>query len=187
MILLKNTAADPPPDAPRRKIIDTGFIILACFTIGAGIAVWWLKGAGRLAEITAETMGFLAVLSPKILAGVFIAATVPLILPKEKVRSWIGRESGLRGLAIAGGLGAVVPGGPMMIFLLAAGIGTAGADMGAITAFVSGWALLSLNRTLIWELSFLPVDLVALRVALCLPIPVVIGVMARAITEMRRS
>lgn len=44
---------------------------------------------------------------------------------------------------------------------------------------ISGWVLLSVYRTLVWELSFLPADLVALRLLLTLPLPLVLGFAAR--------
>ncbi|WP_316859536.1 hypothetical protein [uncultured Cohaesibacter sp.] len=51
----------------------------------------------------------------------------------------------------------------MMIFPLAAGFVAAGADLGAIIAFVSSWNLLGLNRTLIWEFSFFAPEMVWVR------------------------
>lgn len=178
---LKNIAADPPPEQPVRRVFDTGFAILAASALVAGALVVVLKGWDRAAEIAIEELGFMAMLVPKIAAGMFIAAVLPLLLPRQKVAVWIGRESGLRGLLLAAFAGAAIPGGPAMTFPLAASFGLVGADIGAIMAFVSSWALLSLNRTLIWEFSFLPVDLVWWRVLLCLPFPILIGLGARAI------
>ncbi|MBR9650703.1 hypothetical protein [Thalassovita aquimarina] len=176
---MKNITADPPPAPRRRKVIDNGFLVLLAFTVAGGIGVMVKSGIGRVGEIAVETLGFIAVLSPKIAAGVFIAATLPLILPRDRVAAWIGRNSGLRGLSIAMLAGMVIPGGPAMTFPLAAGFAAAGADLGAIIAFVSGWSLLSLNRTLIWEFSFLPHDMVALRWIVSLPLPVLLGFAVR--------
>ena len=176
---MKNVPSDPPPEPRRRKVIDGGFLVLLAFTILGATGVVLKSGIGRVGEIMVETFGFIAVLSPKIAAGVFIAATLPLILPKDRVAAWIGHNSGLRGLTIATLAGMVIPGGPAMTFPLAAGFAAAGADMGAVIAFASGWSLLSLNRTLIWEFSFLPHDLVMLRWILSLPAPVLLGLAVR--------
>jgi len=183
MLSLKNTKADPPSELKPRKIIDGGFLVLFGFTLAAGLIVALTKGLDRVEEIIAETLWFLALLSPKIAAGIFIAATLPLILPKDKVGRWIGVESGLRGLVLATVAGAAIPGGPMMTFPLAAGFGIAGADLGAMLAFVTGWSLLGLNRTLIWEFSFLPHDLVWTRYLLSLPFPVLVGLGARVLRK----
>lgn len=175
------SAPPPPPPGRQRPVIDAGFLVLAGLTLLAGILVAVQAGPGRLWVIVLETFGFLALLMPKIIGGVFIAASLPLLLPRETVTTWIGRESGLRGLALAAFAGAAIPGGPMMTFPLAAGFAVAGADIGAVMAFVSGWNLLSLNRTLIWEFSFLPAELVWTRFLICLPLPVVLGLGARAL------
>jgi len=66
---------------------------------------------------------------------------------------------------------AVIPGGPSATIPLVAGLMAAGAGV----ALFSAWVLYELNRTLIWELSFLPAHLVGLRVLVCLPVPVLVG------------
>jgi uncharacterized membrane protein YraQ (UPF0718 family) len=182
----KSIAADRPQERARRRIVDGGFLVLASFTLVCGVLVLVTEGAGRARDIAAGTFGFAALLAPKIAAGVFIAATLPMLLPRERVGRLIGRESGLRGLAVATACGAALPGGPMMTFPLAAGLGVAGADLGAVVAFVSGWSLLGLNRTLIWEFSFLPADLVWARYLVCLPMPVLLGLAARAVVPRGR-
>jgi uncharacterized membrane protein YraQ (UPF0718 family) len=182
---LKNTEADPPPIRKKRRVIDGSFLVLSAFTAVAGIAVFLSSGAGRTLKIVSDTFAFIVVLSPKIAAGIFIAATLPLMLPKEHVGRLIGRESGLRGLLTAAFCGAALPGGPMMTFPVAASLGVAGADLGAMITFISGWSLLGLNRTLIWEFSFLPADLVWTRYLLSLPVPILLGLAVRTVSRAR--
>ena len=74
---LKNTEADPPPIRKKRRVIDGSFLVLSAFTAVAGIAVFLSSGAGRTLEIVSDTFAFIIVLSPKIAAGIFIAATLP--------------------------------------------------------------------------------------------------------------
>ena len=102
-----------------------------------------------------------------------------MFLPRERILALVGPESGVRGLAIATTAGAIIPGGPATTMPLAVGLMAAGADFGAGLALVLGWMLLGVNRVLIWELSFLPADLVLLRVLLSLPAPILIGLVAR--------
>lgn len=185
MLSLKNIAADPPPEQKSRRVFDGSFLVLLVLTLVGGIAVAVVSGWGRVGDILLETFGFLTILAPKIGAGIFIAATLPILLPRDRVGRLIGRESGVRGLVVAAACGAALPGGPMMTFPLAAGLGAAGADMGAVVAFISGWSLLGLNRTLIWEFSFLPSDLVWTRYLLSLPVPVLLGLAARAVVQRR--
>jgi uncharacterized membrane protein YraQ (UPF0718 family) len=187
MLSFKNNAAEPPPCRKPRKVFDGSFLVLLFLTGLGGLGVVWMSGPSRMVDIVVETLGFLGLLSPKIAAGIFIAATLPMLLPRDTVGRLVGRESGLRGLIVAAACGAALPGGPMMTFPLAAGLTVAGADLGAMIAFISGWSLLGLNRTLIWEFSFLPADLVWTRYALSLPMPVVLGLAARAVAQRRRA
>ena len=187
MPLLRSTAepnAGPlepgPNDTPlgRQRAFDTSFLILLALAIAAAIGVAVLKGPMRVVEIVAIYLGFLAILSPKVLCGFFVAASVPILVPREVLTRWVGRESGINGLGVATLAGALIPGGPMMIFPLAAGFRAAGAGTGTIVAFVTAWCLYGLNRTVIWEMSFLHIDFVLLRVLICLPFPVLAGLLA---------
>ena len=87
----------PPPPAPARRIVDGGFLVLLGFTALGMAGVWLLKGPGRLGAILLQEAGFILALSPKLLGGVFIAATLPLLMPRDRVAGWLGRDSGWRG------------------------------------------------------------------------------------------
>ncbi len=169
---------DPAPVFARQKAFDTSFMVLLAIAVVAASAVAYLKGPGRVLEIAASYLGFLAVLTPKILCGFFVAAALPILIPREQLLRWVGQESGGRGLVIAACAGALVPGGPMMIFPLAAGLLAAGARLAVVVSFVTAWSLYGLNRTLIWEMSFLHIDFVLFRVLLCLPFPILAGWLA---------
>lgn len=171
--------AKPSADTPKRKVIDGGFLLLCALTLGAGLAVGVTKGWDRVLLLSGDGLGFVAVLLPKILCGIFVASALPVLLPREKVAGWIGPDSGALGLVYAALAGAIIPGGPMMTFPLAAGMLAAGADLAAALTCITAWSLYGLNRTLIWELSFLPADLVFLRVLICLPLPILLGLAVR--------
>lgn len=172
---------DTPGDTGRArpKLIDGSFLFVLGLALLSGAGVAWLKGPARFWEILARDLGFTLILMPKIVAGVVIACALPLLLPRDRVLRHVGPESGLRGLLIAALAGAALPGGPSVTYPLTLGLMAAGADLGAGVALVSGWVLLGLNRTVIWELSFLPPEFVALRVALSLPAPILLGWAAR--------
>ncbi len=167
------------PDGGRRKMFDTGFAIITAIAVAGGIGVWVVHGPARFFEVLGQDLFFAAVLLPKVFGGILLAVTLGFLLPKDRVMRMTGPESGVKGLIVAGIAGAVIPGGASVTFPLTAGMLAAGADLGAGVAMVSGWVLLGLNRTVIWELSFLPADLVWLRVVLTLPVPVVLGLLVR--------
>lgn len=176
--------SDPPP---KRRLFDSGFLFLLAISVAGGSGVLWTRGWDVFRDILLSDIGLAALLLPKIAAGVVLATALGLALPRDRVLDLVGPESGLRGLAIAATAGAVIPGGPAVTFPLTAGLMAAGADFAAGVAMVTGWILLGLNRTLVWELSFLPPGMVLLRVALSLPVPIVLGLGIRAVLRMRNG
>lgn len=178
---LQRRSATAPPER-RHSPFDTSFGILLAIACVSGLAVAMQSGPMRVIGIVLEYLGILALISPKILCGFFIAAAVPVLAPREVLSSWLGADSGNRGLLVATLAGALVPGGPMMIFPLAVGLRSAGASVAVLVAFITAWSLLGVNRTVIWEMSFIPIDFVALRVVVSMPFPFLAGwVAARVI------
>jgi uncharacterized membrane protein YraQ (UPF0718 family) len=55
-----------------------------------------------------------------------------------------------------------------------------GADRGAAIAFISAWLLVGINRAIIWEMPFFGPDFVLFRFLISLPLPVLLGLLARA-------
>lgn len=146
----------------------------------AGVGLVWLRdGPGTVATILGEDARLLASVLPKVAAGVLIAVLLPYFVTAEAIGARVGPARGWRGLALAGACGALTPGGPGVTLPLAGGLLVAGADRGAVVAFVTGWVLLGVNRILVWEMAFLPPDLIAFRIALCLPAPILAGLLAR--------
>lgn len=169
----------PPGGSTPRKLIDGSFLFVLTLAVASGFAVWLLKGPDRFWDLLLRDLGFAVLLMPKILAGVLIASALPFLLSRERILALVGPDSGLRGLAIATAAGAIIPGGPSVTYPLTIGLMAAGADLGAGVALVSGWVLVGLNRTLIWELSFLPPEFVAMRVGMSLAAPVLFGLAVR--------
>lgn len=174
-----SSSTPPPGSSTPRKLIDGGLIFVAGLAVVSGIGVWVLRGSGMFWDILTKELGFAAALFPKIVAGVLIASLLPFMISRERIQALIGPDSGVLGLAIATVAGAVIPGGPSVTYPLTIGLMAAGADLGAGVALVSGWVLIGLNRTLIWELSFLPAEFVALRFFLSLPAPILMGWIVR--------
>lgn len=178
-----NAEATPPPPLGRQKTFDTSFLILLAIACAAAIGVAVKSGPMRVIEISLNYLGFFAILTPKILSGFFVASSVPVLIPRQTLASWVGQGSGSRGLLVASFAGALVPGGPMMIFPLAAGFRAAGASAAVLISFVTAWSLYGLNRTVIWEMSFLHVDFVVMRVLICLPLPFLAGWVAAQVLK----
>lgn len=119
-------------------------------------------------------------LIPLIITATLIAGLVQAAIPREVIANFLGKEAGLRGIALGGLLGSVVPGGPYVVFPLLGGLYRAGAGVGTVIAFVTAWALISLSR-IPMEIPFLGTRIVAIRLALSLILPIVLGVLGQII------
>lgn len=160
---------------------DIGFLFIAVLALIAGAVVYMRDGTSRFFDILAKDAVLLVTILPKVAAGVLVAAFLRLLLPKEVVARWIGERSGLRGLVLATLAGAIIPGGPMTIFPIATALYTSGADRGATIAFITSWLTLGINRAIVWELSFFGAEFVVIRMLVSLPVPILVGLAARAL------
>ena len=91
--------------------------------------------------------------------------------------SW--RQFRAEGLALATALGAATPGGPFAAFPIVYALALAGADVGAVVAYLTAWSVLGLHRLIIWELPLMGLDFVTARTLASLPLPLVSGLIAR--------
>ncbi|MFK7791446.1 MAG: permease [Devosiaceae bacterium] len=168
---------------PTRKPLhkDVGFLFILVLSVGAAIGVYVRDGWERFLEIFRDDAILWAIVLPKVIAGVLVAAFLRILLPKEVVARWIGERSGIKGLAVATLAGAIIPGGPMTIFPIATALYLSGADRGATIAFITSWLTIGINRAIVWELSFFGPEFVLLRTLISLPVPILCGLAARAL------
>ncbi|WP_375262868.1 permease [Palleronia sp.] len=123
---------------------------------------------------------------PQLAAGLLMGGLVARLVGREKVAALLGNRSGVRGLLLASFMGAVTPGGPFTSFPVVHALWMAGADAGALIAYLSAWSLIGLNRLIIWELPLMGGEFTALRMIACLPLPVLGGIIARVLVRSSR-
>ena len=111
-------------------------------------------------------------LLPRIMLGVIGAGFIAALLPQDVVGRWLGANSGVTGLAIAMAGGALTPGGPVIGFSIGAAALKGGAGTPQVIAYITAWAVFSVQRLFIWELGVMPPRIVWLRIAASLPIPI---------------
>lgn len=164
-----------------RKPFDWSTAFIATLVAAAAATVYMRAGHARFLEILFGDLDLFVWMLPKVLAACLIAAFVAVLLPRELVGRWVGGESGFLGLVVGSLAGVILPGGPLTIFPVAGAFLAVGADMGATVAFVTSWMLLGYSRTLVWELPFFGVDFVVWRMLVALPLPILAGLIARAL------
>ena len=117
---------------------------------------------------------FLSIL-PALTVGILGAGFVAALLPPELAQTYLGDGAGVTGYALAYVIGALTPGGPVVGFALGAAAIKAGASVSIVVVYVTAWALVSLNRLLIWELATVPRKVIIERLIVSAPVPILTG------------
>jgi uncharacterized membrane protein YraQ (UPF0718 family) len=175
------TEAPLPPARRRRRAFDWPTAILIAIVVTAAAYVFWRDGAARFLEVVWADAGLFVGMMPNVLAGCLIAALITILLPRDTVSRWVGKDSGIKGILISTGVGIIVPGGPFTIYPIAAAFLGMGADAAAVVALITSWTTIGLSRSLVWELPFLGFDFVLWRWIAALPLAVLAGLIVRAI------
>jgi len=151
--------------------IIMGVIAIALLIIGyqkgGGEHILGLKSAGNL----------LIQIVPLLIFAFIIAGMIQVLVPQEMISKWVGAESGFRGILIGTVVGALTPGGPFVSLPIAAGLLRAGASMGTMVAFMTGWSLLAFSR-LPLEIGLLGWQFTLIRLACTFFFPPIAGLIA---------
>ncbi|MCL6709235.1 permease [Pseudomonas sp. R2.Fl] len=142
-----------------------------------------MKGTEAVSARVVDAGYQIVSLLPHLVLGLLIAAAVTVLVPRHRVARWLGADSGMKGLLVATFIGAVMPGGPFASFPLVFALSQAGADIGALIAFLIAWAAIGVNRLVIWEIPFMGLEFSTLRFLSSLPLPIIAGVIARVLCE----
>ncbi len=171
----------PAPARRKRRAFDVSTAVLIVIVVASAAYVFWRDGAERFLGVILDDWGLLASMLPKVLAGCLIAALITILLPRETVIRWVGPDSGAKGIFICTFAGIILPGGPFTIFPIAAAFIGMGADIAAAVTLITSWTLIGLNRSLVWELAFFGLDFISWRWIAALPLPILAGLLVRAI------
>ena len=148
-----------------------GVIALILFIIayrrGDGAHIAGLKIAGRI----------LLQITPLLIFAIAVAGLIQVLIPTELVSEWVGTESGLQGVLIGTIVGGFMPGGPFVSLPIAAALLMAGAGIGTMVAFLTGWSLLAVSR-LPLEVGLLGWRFTAIRLSVTFFLPIVAGLLA---------
>jgi len=109
-----------------------------------------------------------------------IAQLALALIPKEQIAQWIGQESGWRGIWIGSLAGVLAPGGPMIVFPMAAGFLQAGAGLGTLVAYVTAWSMWG-ARILLLESALIDPKFALFRFLSCVFVPPLAGGIAHLV------
>jgi uncharacterized membrane protein YraQ (UPF0718 family) len=167
-------------------IADRVFLAVTAVALVTGGLLWHLQGGGAVLTALHDDIRLFMVLAVFVPAVLLLSAVIEVMMPPGLVERWIGARSGLRGIVLATLAGMFTPGGPFVAFPLVLALLRAGADYGALVAYVTAWSLLSVFRVLVFEIPFTGIELPAVRFLTCFFLPVLVGVIARALSQVWR-
>jgi uncharacterized membrane protein YraQ (UPF0718 family) len=172
-----------PVTEKKKRVIDGTLLALVAILVGLAALAWSRGGSAMVSEGLGTGWNLLLRFGPVIVVSFLAAGFADLLLPTEWVRAQLGADSGMRGIALATGAGILTPAGPFVSLPIAAVMIRTGAGTGPVVAFLSAWSLLAVHRFLAWEVPILGWRFAILRYATCALLPIVAGLLARALTR----
>ncbi|HEX9780732.1 MAG TPA: permease [bacterium] len=154
------------------------WLILGLLVVACAVAAWRLGGPQRIGQAAANGgLLFISVL-PNLALGFLLAGFLHVLIPQDLISTWMGAESGWRGLLVGSVAGMLTPGGPFTHFPILASFLAKGAGVGPVCAYIAAWALIGLNRFLVWELPILGPNVALVRFVTSMWLPPVVGWLA---------
>ena len=171
------------PKCSAKPLIDGSMMFFIALAVVSAALVFWLKGADALTNAVGQALKLLGIVVPLIALGMMLGGLARELADPKRIAPILGAQSGWAGLILATGLGAATPGGPFAAFPIVYALFIAGADVGAVIAYVTAWSVIGIHRVVIWELPVLGHEFVIVRVLTALPLPVLAGALARVLAR----
>lgn len=144
-----------------------GILILIGYLRGGGEHIMGLRSAGNM---TIQILPLLA-------CAFTVAGMAQVLIPHDILVKWVGVESGIRGIMIGTIAGGLAPGGPYISLPIAAALLRAGASVGTMVAFLTGWSLWAVGR-LPMEVGIMGWKFTLIRLACTFFFPPIAGIVA---------
>jgi len=155
------------------------FWIFAGFALVMGILTHNILGPELFHEALSNDIDHLLGIMPRVIAALTLAGFIWILMPRDKFSQLVGRYRGIKGLMLAALAGFITPGGPSAAFPFLAIIARAGADRGVMVAYITSWAILGIQRILVWDLPFMGAEITVTRFLISIPLPIIAGLIAQ--------
>jgi uncharacterized membrane protein YraQ (UPF0718 family) len=152
-------------------------IILGLIAI-ALVGVGYHRGGGEHVQGLKIALNLTVRILPLLLFAFIVAGMIQVLIPKELLSRWVGAESGIRGILLGAVAGGLAPGGPYVSMPIAAGLLRAGASVGTMVAFITGWSIWAINR-LPMEIGILGWKFTLVRMVSTITFPILAGFIAQ--------
>ena len=164
--------------------VVVGFVVATIVLYVVG----YLKEPGSVSRAVRDTLGML--FSPSqgfayiVVAAFFLASMLSILLPREVMASYLGREAGVKGILVGMAAGALTPGGPFLFFPILLSLYKAGASVGALIAYVTAWALIAVHRILTWEFPLMGLPFTVSRLVVSVFVPILLGIAGQYVHDL---
>ena len=119
---------------------------------------------------------------PVLLAGFILAGQIEAFMPADTLHNWLGDESGLIGILLAGAAGLLTTGGPHLALPLAVIIFRAGGGYGPTVSYLVAWNTWGLAGTAL-EMGALGPRFTIIKLLATAPFPIAAGLLARYLAK----
>jgi len=115
----------------------------------------------------------------ELVLGFIIAGLLEVLIPPSEIIAWLGTESSTRGILVGWLVGLAIPGGPYLLFPIAAKLWITGAAPGVLIALITSKTLVSPIRMLTYEAPLLGWPLTLARCLPALFVPPIMGILGQ--------
>jgi uncharacterized membrane protein YraQ (UPF0718 family) len=161
--------------------MDAQLLLILALAVALGALAWSRGGAELLRAGFGEGVDQLVRYGLLIAVSFVAAGFAQVLVPQQWIAGALGREAGLRGIAVASAAGIVTPAGPFVSLPIAATLLRGGADPAAVVAYLTAWSTLALHRLVAWEVPILGARFALVRYAICAVLPILAGLLARGL------
>jgi uncharacterized membrane protein YraQ (UPF0718 family) len=153
-----------------KRAMDMNILILLSGTILLALTLL-LRDPSLLGDALHSTVKLLGGVWPELLLGFLLAGLLEVLIPERQLVQWLGGQNVLYGILAGWAIGLLLPGGPYLIFPIAANLLRQGAAPGPLIALITAKVLLSPIRMLSYEAPLLgwPMTLSRLIPGLLIP------------------
>ncbi len=138
----------------------------------------YARGEGEHVVGLKSALNLTVEILPLLFFAFILAGMIQVLLPRELLSKWIGRESGIRGILLGTVAGGLAPGGPFVSLPLVAGLLRSGASVGTMVAFLTAWSLWAAGR-LPMEVGILGWKFTLIRISSTFFLPPIAGLVAK--------
>ncbi len=142
--------------------------------------IGYVRGEGEYIVGLKSTYKMILEILPLLIFAFIVGSMAQVLLPHELISKWIGSESGMKGILIGTIAGGLAPGGPYVSLPVAAGFLRAGASIGTMVAFLTGWSLWAVSR-LPMEFGIMGWKFTLIRISCTFFFPPIAGLIAQVL------